>query len=126
MQKRTPHIEHKKFFLSVKHACRGIGIAFKEEQNIRIHSIIACAVLFFAIFFKVTAIEFMILLLSIALVITVELINSIIERFSDMIKPQVSHLIAIIKDMSAAAVLICALFAASVGVIIFFPKIFSV
>jgi diacylglycerol kinase len=124
MQKRAHAIEHKKFFSSVCHAYRGMRIAFGEEQNIRIHALCACFVLLFALLFRVRIVEWMLLLFSITLVLVMELVNSIFERFSDMVKPQVSHLIATVKDMSAAAVLICAINASIIGVIIFFPKLF--
>lgn len=100
-------------------------IAFHEEQNIRIHAICACVVLFFTILIGVSAIEFVTIIFSVTLVIVMELINSIVERFSDMVKPQVSHLIATVKDMSAAAVLLCALNACIIGGVIFLPKCVS-
>lgn len=98
-------------------------IAFREEQNIRIHVLFACVVVFFTLLVGVSTIEFIVIIFSITSVIVVEIINSIVERFSDMVKPQVSHLIATVKDMGAAAVLICALNACIVGVVIFLPKI---
>lgn len=85
----------------------------------------ACIVLIVAIGIRVRVVEFFAILFSITLVIAMELINSIIERFSDMVKPQVSHLIAAVKDMSAAAVLLCALNACIVGIVIFLPKLLS-
>ncbi len=124
MQKRKPLLEHKKFTASVRHACRGMRIAFREEQNIRIHVICAGVVIFFMACIGVSESEFFAVSISITLVIVMELVNSIFERFSDMVKPQISHLIASVKDMSAAAVLICALNACIVGAVIFFPKLF--
>ncbi|MBI2645414.1 diacylglycerol kinase family protein [Candidatus Uhrbacteria bacterium] len=124
MQKRKSILEHKKFILSVRHACRGVGIAFREEQNIRIHALCALAVFALAALVKVNGFEFIMLSISITLVLVIELVNSIVERFSDMVKPQVSHLIAAVKDMSAAAVLICSGNAVIVGSVIFFPRFF--
>lgn len=125
MQKRKSLLERKKFISSVRHACRGMRVAFHEEQNVRIHTIFACVVLFFTLLIGVSDSEFIIIIFSITSVIVVEIINSIVERFSDMVKPQVSHLIATVKDMSAAAVLICALNACIVGAVIFLPKLVS-
>lgn len=124
MQKRKALVEHKKFVASVRHAVKGFTIAFREEQNIRIHIFFACGVLLLALFFRVSLLEFIVLFISITLVVTLELINSIVERLCDMVRPQVSHLIAAVKDMSAATVLLSALNAGIVGVIIFFPKLF--
>ena len=102
----------------------GVSLAFHEEQNIRIHVLSACIVLVISIYIGISALEFFAILLSITLVIVTELINSIIERFSDMVKPQVSHLVSAVKDMSAAAVLLCALNACIIGGIVFLPKFF--
>jgi diacylglycerol kinase len=53
-----------------------------------------------------------------------ELLNSIIERFVDMVKPRVHEYARVIKDLSAAAVLIMAITAVILAVLIFWPHLY--
>ena len=61
------------------------------------------------------------LLLLIILVLTLELINSILERFVDVFKPRIHPMVEEIKDLMAGAVLIASLGALIVGLLIFLP-----
>ena len=72
---------------------------------------------------KVSLIEWSLLTLTIALVLTAEAINTAIENLVDMVSPERKPQAGLIKDISAGAVLISALGAAIVGLIIFGPKI---
>jgi diacylglycerol kinase len=55
-------------------------------------------------------------------VITAEIINTAIEQIANFISPDKNENIKKIKDLSAAAVLISAVTALSVGLIVFIPK----
>lgn len=59
--------------------------------------------------------------LVITLVLVLELINTIMEKIVDILKPRIHHYVEIIKDMMAAAVLIASLGALAVGLLIFLP-----
>ena len=80
-------------------------------------------VLMAAWIFHLSNIEWMILLLNIALVVGFEMMNSAIERICNFVQPQHNHFIKLIKDISAGAVLMAALIAVSCGLLIFLPKI---
>jgi len=56
-------------------------------------------------------------------VLAVELINTILERVVDILKPRVHPYAQLIKDIMAAAVLIASLGAIVIGAIIFYPYI---
>lgn len=113
----------KKRALSFKHAFRGLRIVIKEEHNARIHLAATLMVLVFGFILKVSLTEWLVLIISIALVWAMELINSSIERICDFISPKKDDAIKNIKDITAAAVLVVALSAAIVGLIIFLPKL---
>jgi diacylglycerol kinase len=63
------------------------------------------------------------IVLSIGLVISAEAMNSAIENIADFISPERNDAIKRIKDLAAAAVLICALTAVVVGLMVFLPKV---
>ncbi len=60
---------------------------------------------------------------AIGLVLAGEGINSAIERLSDVVQPERDDRIRDVKDISAGAVLICAITAAIIGIIVILPKL---
>lgn len=112
-----------KFINSLKNARHGVQLAFIEEPNLRIHSAIATVVVVLAYFLQVSKIEWFVLILVIALVICLEMVNSIFERTIDMIQPSINSYVKDMKDMMAASVLTAAIAAVIIGIIIFVPKL---
>ena len=94
---------------------------FKEEQNLKIQAIAACAVVIFAVYFNITRTEWMFLIFVIGLVILMEIANSAIERVTDVLKPRIHDYVKEIKDIAAAGVMVASLMALIVGIIIFWP-----
>ena len=60
--------------------------------------------------------------LAIGLVISIEAVNTTIEKLSDFIHPNQNPKIGVIKDISAGAVFIAATCAFVIGLIIYIPK----
>jgi len=112
-----------RLFNSFKYAFRGLFSAVKSEKNLQIHSIISIFVMIAGLFFNIAVTEWLIILLCIALVIGAELLNTAIEKLSDFVCNENNREIGKIKDISAAAVVVCAVISAVVGIIIFLPKI---
>lgn len=108
---------------SFKHAFRGLGWLVKEEHNSRIHLAIVLMLIPICIFLHLSAMEWVAIVLCIAIVLAMELVNSVIERLADKLSPEHDPVIGKIKDMAAAAVLISAIAAAIVGLIVIIPKI---
>jgi len=75
--------------------------------------------------FNVSEIEWILILISIGGVISLEIINTSIENMADFIHDGIHPQIKIIKDLSAGAVLIFSIVAFFIGIIIFIPKIYA-
>ena len=73
--------------------------------------------------FKITDVEWLAVVFAIGLVLAGEAINSAIERLSTVVQPERDDRIRDVKDISAGAVLICAITAAIIGIIVFLPKL---
>ena len=112
-----------KFLDSIKIAIYGLKSAFKEERNFRIQFLIGLIVILFMIIFGLNAIEDSVLILMILVVLSLELINSQIEKFLDLIQPEHHPRVKIIKDFSAGAVLLSAIGSIVIGLLIFWPHI---
>ncbi|MEO7522767.1 MAG: diacylglycerol kinase family protein [Ferruginibacter sp.] len=110
---------------SVGFALNGLFKCFKQEPNFRIHAVFTIWAIAAGLFFRISNVEWIIIVLCIAAVITTELINTAIEELCNMIQKEQHPTIKIIKDMAAAAVLITAIAAAISGAIIFIPKVIS-
>lgn len=108
---------------SFYYAFEGLNKAIKDEPNLRIHFIFGIAAILTGLLLKLSTSEFAILLLTIGLVITLELINTMLEALVDLVSPEIKPAAKIAKDVSAAAVLVSALFSLLVGGLLFLPKI---
>ncbi|GAA4270427.1 diacylglycerol kinase [Hyunsoonleella aestuarii] len=109
---------------SVGFAFRGAVLLLKTEASIKIQFVIALVITGAGFFFNISFSEWIIQILAIGLVMSIEGINTAIEEIANFIHPEHHNKIGIIKDISAGAVFIAALFASIIGLIIYLPKIF--
>jgi len=105
----------------MKDALRGLKTVFKSEQNFRIQILVGLMVVILAVFFPLKIWEIILLILLLVQVLVMELLNTALEYFTDLLKPRLHHYVLLIKDVMAAAVLLIALGAAAIGLIIFLP-----
>lgn len=113
----------KTWIKSARHAISGFRYAFRHERNFRIECLFAVAVVVFMLLFPLALWERVILLVMIGWVLAAELVNTIVERIVDMLKPRLHPYARVIKDIMAAAVLISSVIALVVGIIILYPYI---
>ena len=109
------------FFRSLGYAASGIYQFFRRERNGQIQGMIALLVIIAGFFFNVTKIEWVSLLVCTALVVSLEMLNSAIERICNMYTTEFHPAIKIIKDVAAAAVLWSAVLSLVIGLLIFVP-----
>ncbi len=113
----------KKVMQSFRYAINGLVLAFRSEMNLRIHFVAALVVLLVSIILDISRTDLIILLIMIAFVLITEIFNTSVEKVLDYINPEYDAQIKAIKDLSAGAVLLSALFAIIVGLIVIFPYI---
>ncbi|WP_297664156.1 diacylglycerol kinase family protein [uncultured Streptococcus sp.] len=112
---------------SLEFALTGIFTAFKEEKNMRSHVLSAVAAIIAGLIFRISATEWLLLLLSIFLVIAFEIMNSAVENVVDLASDyHFSMRAKNAKDMAAGAVLVVSGFAVITGLIIFLPKLWDI
>jgi len=113
----------KEFWRSLRHAIRGLVYVLKYEKNFQNEVAIALLVFAGMVYFKVTRAEMIILFLVVMEVLVMELLNTMMERVVDILKPRVHPYAKLIKDLLAASVLLSAILAIIVGLIIFVPYV---
>lgn len=109
-----------KLITSIRHAINGIVYAIATERNLRIQGLIFILALTGLFVFNVSKSESLIILGISALVFSLELINTAIERLVDEVSPEYRNEIGIIKDVMAGAVMVASIFAITIGLIIFY------
>ncbi|MCM3091422.1 MULTISPECIES: diacylglycerol kinase family protein [unclassified Cytobacillus] len=105
-------------------AFSGIRTALFNERNLQIHLAVAVAVIFFGGYFGISRLEWIIIILAIGGMLSLELLNTAIERAVDLATEDYHPLAKQAKDIAAGAVLVFAIVSIIVGGIIFLPKIF--
>lgn len=114
-----------KFFKSFKFAIAGI-LEATREQNFRFHLLAMIIVIIASIFTGLSKFEWIIIVLVIAGMLSLELINSAIENIVDLATSDIHPLAKAAKDLAAGAVLIFAISSVIIGLVIFLPKWFNI
>ena len=109
---------------SVGYAFKGAYLLLKTEASIKVQSIIAIIVVIAGFYFNISSEEWLIQLLAIGMVMSIEGANTAIEEIANFIHPEHHQKIGLIKDIAAGAVFIASVFAIITGFIIYLPKIF--
>jgi diacylglycerol kinase (ATP) len=118
-------ISVRRLIKSFGYAVNGLRQVIRQEQNARVHLLVALCTVVAGCCFRISATEWMAIVLATGGVMAAEAFNTSIEALSDTVLPEYSENIKQVKDFAAGAVLIVALAAAVVGLIIFLPKIIA-
>jgi diacylglycerol kinase len=113
----------KSLFKSFIYAVDGIVYLIKTERNFRIQLTIGVIAIIAGVFFKLTEVEWLFVVSAIFRVLGHESINTSVEVLADECEQRKDLDIKHIKDMSAAYVLLSAIYSIVVGIVIFVPKI---
>lgn len=108
---------------SIAYAARGLVYVVRNEKNFQNELIIGGIVVIAMAYFRVTRAEMIVLFIIIMGVLIMELVNTIMERVVDILKPRIHPYARLIKDLMAAGVLMTSILAIIVGLIIFIPYI---
>lgn len=111
----------RKRFRSFKYAFRGIGTLLKTQMNARIHLLALITVLILGFLVGLDLIDWALISLSVAIVLSAEAMNSALEFLADHTAPEWHDSVQKSKDLAAASVLLAAVGACVVGLIVFIP-----
>ncbi|HNR20521.1 MAG TPA: diacylglycerol kinase family protein [Bacteroidia bacterium] len=102
-------------------AVRGILFALKNERHFKFHFVFSIFVVTAGCYFNITGSQWSLILICIAMVTVAEILNSSIEKLTDIVSPGYNKQAGIVKDLAAGGVLITAIVAAIIGAVIFLP-----
>lgn len=116
----------KRFLNSIKFSVQGLKYAYLHEQSFLLHFVITIIVIVCGVVFKITPIQWVIILVMLSLIVVAELFNTAIEAVVDMITDEYHPLAKVAKDTASGAVFISTLTAFGMWIGVFLPKIISV
>ncbi|GEQ86134.1 diacylglycerol kinase [Patiriisocius marinistellae] len=105
-----------------KYAIVGAWMLIKNEASIQVQTIIAIGITIAGFVFNISATEWMFQIFAIALVMSIEGLNTTVEAIADFIHPDYHSKIGFIKDIAAGAVFFAAVAAVVIACIIYIPK----
>lgn len=108
---------HQSFWNAVK----GVIWMLRSERNFQIEVFALLINLFLMVYFNVSTLDAAIILLVCFAVLSLEILNTCVERICDMIQPEFDERIKIIKDIAAGSVLLMAAGSIIIALLIY-PK----
>ena len=108
---------------SFGYALQGVKYCFCNEKNFRIQVYVGIITFASGLCCKISKHEWFILLICSTLVLSLEMINTTIEKLSNEICQSINPVIKQVKDIAAGAVFLSSVISFIAGIIIFFPKI---
>lgn len=108
---------------SFKYAFNGLIDAYRTEQSVWIYIPVSLLVILAGFLLKISTTEWLIIILILGIILSLELINTALEAVVDLATEKYHPLAKKAKDTVSAAVLVFAITAVIIGLIIFIPKI---
>ena len=118
-------LKDKQYSIGLRFAWNGLKTVVKTEKNFQFHLIATALVIIIGVVCRLNGVEWSIIFLAIGLVLVAEMINTVVEKMIDYIKPDLHPQAGVIKDMAAGAVLVAALIAIIIGFLVYLPKIYT-
>lgn len=113
----------KKQLVSFRYAFAGVRYLLKTQPNVWIQCVIAIAAIICGLIFSIETWEWLLIIVCIGSVLSLEAINTSIERLADTLHPGKHEGIGTAKDVAAGAVLIASAASLIIGLILFLPRI---
>ncbi len=114
------------FLQALKYALNGVKYVYGTQRNIIFQSVFAILAILCGLFFKITTIEWLAIILTIFFVVTAEFINTAIETTVDLCTEEKNEKAKNAKDVAAGAVLLTSINAVIIGLIVFMPYIIEI
>ncbi len=112
------------FHKSLWNAIKGIVWMLKSEKNFQLEILALLINLFLIVYLQVNSTDTAIIIIVCFSVLSLEILNTCVEKICDMIQPEYDERIKIIKDIAAASVLLMAIASVFVGILVYYKYLF--
>ncbi len=113
----------KKIKASIINSLNGLKASYKSEQSLYIHLLASITLIILSIIFKITLIEWLVIIAIIGITLAVELVNTAIESTVDLVTKEYHPLAKKAKDIASAAEFVLAITSTVTSLIIFVSRI---
>jgi diacylglycerol kinase len=111
--------------VSFANAFTGLKDILSTEHNALVHAVCTLIVLLLSCWLALSSVEFILILMVIALVWITEAFNTVLEIVIDIASPEYCEAARRAKDIAAAGVLFAALLALAAGLFILLPHVIN-
>nr|WP_294938973.1 diacylglycerol kinase family protein [uncultured Flavobacterium sp.] len=108
---------------SIGYAVKGAIKLITTEHSVMVQSSIAVLLVIAGIYYDISTTEWMFQVLAFGMVLSIEGLNTAVEKIADFVHPDYHERIGFIKDIAAGAVFFAAMSAIAIGMIIYVPRI---
>jgi diacylglycerol kinase len=108
---------------SFGYAFEGVAYILRTQRNARIELVVAIAAALLGAWLGISSVEWAVLVLTIALVVALEWMNTALELAVSLASPDVHPSAKAAKDVAAACVLLGAVASVAVGLLLFGPRL---
>ena len=108
---------------SFVYAFEGVKHFMRFEAQAVIHLLAALAVIGVGFWFEINSTEWIAICFAIGFVVVAEMLNTAIEKLTDMVSPEINFKAKVVKDLAAGAVLVASIVAVVVGLLVFLPRL---
>lgn len=122
---KNKEFQHRTFTQSFINSLTGLFYIIKHERNARRMFLAAFVAVGAGFYFRISRMEWLALILTIAIVIGSEIYNTLVEYLADLFRKKYDKRIKILKDLASAAPLFSSFISLIIAAIIFLPKIFK-
>ncbi len=116
----------KAFLRGFVFAFQGLAYVMRTQRNARVHALAACLAIAAGVLLRVTAVEWAVLCVTIGVVFSAEMVNTVAELAVDQLTQRQHPLAKTAKDVGAGAVLVTAIAAVGVGLAVFGPRVWDI
>ncbi len=106
---------------SIKYAVKGFFLLLTTENSIITQTAIAMVFTGLGFYFKIDRVDWALQFLAIGLVLSIESLNTAIEKVCDFVHPDYHQKIGFIKDIASGAVTFAVLTALAIALLIYAP-----
>jgi diacylglycerol kinase (ATP) len=108
---------------SMVFAFKGAVKLITTEHSVMVQTSLAIAMSIAGFYFDITKTEWMFQIFAFGLVLSIEGLNTAVEKIADFIHPDYHERIGFIKDIAAGAVFFAAMTAIAIGMFIYLPRL---
>lgn len=108
---------------SMVFAFKGAVKLITTEHSVMVQASLAVIMIIAGFYFDITKTEWMFQIFAFGLVLSIEGLNTAVEKIADFVHPDFHERIGFIKDIAAGAVFFAAMTAIAIGLFIYLPRL---